>query len=168
MKKTFACTMTLIVLTTLVTVPLSAADDPAEVARAFFEKVWSGGDVELAHSIINADFQFHNPMIRIVGPTGPDLVTGRVEMIREAFPNYKIEVKDIFSQGPKVSVRWTATGTHEGPLGGNEPTGKSMSYEGMTVLEIHNGQIYEEWTIDDFRSGLRQLGIESLQIRRQQ
>ncbi|HSR68692.1 MAG TPA: ester cyclase [Acidobacteriota bacterium] len=166
--RTAGYAIVMIVLTTLMTSPLSAADDPAEVARAFFEKVWSEGDVELAHGIINADFQFHNPMIRIVGPTGPDLVTGRVEMIREAFPDYKIEVLDIFSEGPKVLVRWKAAGTHEGPLGGNEPTGKSMSYEGMTVLEIHNGQIYEEWTIDDFRSGLRQLGIESLQVRRQQ
>ncbi|HSR49512.1 MAG TPA: ester cyclase [Acidobacteriota bacterium] len=148
--------------------PAAAADDPAEVARAFFEKVWSQGDVELAHRIINQDFQFHNPMIRIVGPTGPDLVTGRVEMIRQAFSDYKVEVQDVIQEGPKVSVRWTASGTHDGPLGGNEATGKSMSYEGMTIFEVHNGQIYEEWTIDDFRSALRQLGIETLRVSRSQ
>lgn len=141
-------------------------DDHAAVVRQYFEDVWSQGKLETAHQIIAPSYQFHSPMMRIVGPTGPDLVTGQVEMRREAFPDLKLTIADLLVQGDRVAVRWKAEGTHDGPLGDTEPTGKKISYEGMSFFRVAGGQIYEEWILTSFTSVLRQLGVERLQIRR--
>ena len=92
-------------------------DDHGAVVKLYFEEVWSQGKLETAHQIIAPSYQFHSPMMRIVGPTGPDLVTGQVEMRREAFPDLKMTIADLLVQGDRVAVRWKAEGTHDGPLG---------------------------------------------------
>lgn len=136
------------------------------VVRRLFDEVWSQGKLEAAHQIVAPSYQFHSPSMRIVGPTGPDLATSMVENRREAFPDLKLVVEDLFSTGNRVAVRWVAEGTHNGPLGQAKPTGKKISYEGMSIFEVTGGKIYQEWTLDDFRSVLRQLGIDRLEMRR--
>jgi steroid delta-isomerase-like uncharacterized protein len=146
----------------------SAAEegDHADVVKKYFEEVWSQGKLETAHQIIAPSYQFHSPNMRIVGPTGPDLVTGQVEMRREAFPDLKVTIADLVIQEDRVAARWKAEGTHDGPLGNVEPTGKKISYEGMTFFRVAGGQIYEEWIMDSFTNVMRQLGVERLEIRR--
>jgi predicted ester cyclase len=146
----------------------SAAEenDHAAVVKRYFEDVWSQGKLETAHQIIAPSYQFHSPNMRIVGPTGPDLVTGQVEMRREAFPDLKLTISDLVVQEDRVAVRWKAEGTHDGPLGNVEPTGKKIGYEGMSFFRVAGGQIYEEWILTSFSNVMRQLGVERLEIRR--
>jgi predicted ester cyclase len=141
-------------------------EDHEAVVKQYFEEVWSQGKLEIAHQIIAPSYQFHSPTMRIVGPTGPDLVTGQVEMRREAFPDLELKIADLLVQGDRVAVRWKAGGTHDGPLGDAKPTGKKISYEGMSFFRVAGGRIYEEWIMTSFTSVLRQLGVERLQIRR--
>lgn len=75
--------------TVLLTFTLSAAAEPADnvsVVKRYFEEVWSKGNLEVAHKIVAPSYQMHSPGMRIVGPTGPDLVTSIVEMGGVAFP----------------------------------------------------------------------------------
>jgi predicted ester cyclase len=141
-------------------------EEHAAVVKQYFEEVWSQGKLETAHQIIAPSYQFHSPMMRIVGPTGPDLVTGQVEMRREAFSDLKLTIADLLVQDDRVAVRWKAEGTHDGPLGNVEPTGKKISYEGMSFFRVAGGQIYEEWVMTSFSSVMRELGVERLEIRR--
>ena len=67
-----------------------------------------------------------------------------------------------------MAVRWTARGTHDGPLGDAEPTGKKISYQGMSFFRVAGGQIYEEWIMTSFSSVLRQLGLSKISVRRGQ
>lgn len=77
-----------------------------------------------------------------------------------------VSIEDIFSEGNKVAVRWVAKGTHTKPFSNVEPTGKKISFEGLTIFQLAGGQIYQEWVLDDFRSVLQQLGINRMEIRR--
>ena len=120
----------------------------------------------LTYKIVHSDYQFHSPAMRIVGPTGPDLLNSMVEMRRGSFSDLSYSIEDIFSEGDKVVARWKATGTHDGKLGDAEPTGKPISYEGITIYQMAGDQIYQEWVMDSFAGVLRQLGIQRLQIRR--
>ena len=43
-----------------------------------------------------------------------------------AFSDLRITVEQQIVEGNLVSTRWSATGTHDGPLDDIEPTGKSI------------------------------------------
>jgi ketosteroid isomerase-like protein len=147
---------------------LPAADAPnVAVVKRFYDEVWSQGKLDATHKLVAPSYQFHSQGMRLIGPAGPELVNGLVETRRGAFPDLSFTVQDIFSEGDRVAVRWVARGTHQKPLGEEKPTGKKISYEGLSIFQVAGGQIYAEWTLDDFRSVLRELGIDRLEIRRQ-
>ncbi len=139
---------------------------PDQVVRQYLGEVWSAGKLEKAYQLIAPEYRFHNPVIRLEGPTGPDLATSMVEHRREAFPDLSIQAVDVFTQGDKVAVRWEAKATHSGKLGDVEPTGKKISFEGISIFRVAGGRIYEEWTVDDFARVLRELGVKRMEIHR--
>ncbi len=47
----------------------------------------------------------------------------------------------------RVSVRWSATGTHRGHGLYGPPTQRQVSLWGLTEHRISNGLILEEWTL---------------------
>ena len=83
-----------------------AADSPEDVVRKLVDEVWSKGALELTYQLVSPEYQFHNPMIRIVGPTGPELMSSLLENRREAFPDLAFEILDLFAEDQKVVVRW--------------------------------------------------------------
>ena len=143
-----------------------AADSPKDIVKKLVEEVWSKGTLEPAFQLVSPEYQFHNPMIRIMGPTGPDLMSSLIENRREAFPDLSFEILDLFGEEQKVVVRWSAKATHQGKLGNVEATGKEVSWEGTTVFHLAGGQIIAEWTIDGFAGVMRELGVTSMQVRR--
>jgi hypothetical protein len=55
-------------------------------------------------------------------------------------------------------TRWLTTGTHMGPLGPIEPTGKQAVVRGLTLLRLVDGLITEAWDSFDQLGMLFQLG----------
>jgi predicted ester cyclase len=66
----------------------------------------------------------------------------------------------VISVGDKVAHRWTFTGTHRGELMGLEPTGRSVTVEGIEMNRIADGKIAESWAISDALGLREQLGAE--------
>jgi hypothetical protein len=50
-------------------------------------------------------------------------------------------------EGFRVSIRWSATGTHRGHGIYGAPTQRQVSIWGLTEHRIVNGQILEEWML---------------------
>ncbi len=71
-------------------------------------------------------------------------------MIRSAFPDLNATMEDIISEGDKVVVRGTWTGTHKGEFMGISPTGNSVSFQVIDILRIVNGRITEHWGVSDY------------------
>ena len=153
---------------TLLFLPVSAlaADAPKDIVKKLVEEVWSKGKLELAFQLVSPEYQYHNSMVRIVGPTGPDLMSSLLENRREAFPDLSFEILDLFGEGQKVVVRWSAKATHKGALGNVEATGKEVAWEGTSIFHLAGGQVIAEWTTDGFAGVMRQLGVTSMQVRR--
>jgi predicted ester cyclase len=68
-----------------------------------------------------------------------------------AFPDTRLQVDEVYylgneSDGYRVAVRWTVQGTHTGPGIYGMPTGKRVSYFGVSQHLIKNGKFVEEWT----------------------
>lgn len=81
-----------------------------------------------------------------------------------AFPDMRITVDDMISEGDKVVTRWTMTGTHKGQarqsrLGEVKPTGRPVKIEGITIHEIQNSVIVNTWGVTGKLEALEQLGL---------
>ena len=81
-----------------------------------------------------------------------------VHRFREAFPDLHIEVEQLIGEGDLVCARWTATGTHSGPLAGVPATGTAARWSGTDLYRLSEGRIVEWWRNDDFVWLLHQLG----------
>ncbi len=76
-----------------------------------------------------------------------------------ASPDFKLELKSIFSAGDWVAQEWVMTGTQTGALGGIPATGKSFSVRGATITELRKDKIRREGDYWNQATLLQQLGV---------
>jgi predicted ester cyclase len=84
-------------------------------------------------------------------------------MLRGAFPDLRYTVEEVIVEGEVIAARWIARGTHagelRGPMGQVGPTGRTVSFAGVTMGWVANGTATgDSWAIADFLGLLRQLG----------
>lgn len=72
-------------------------------------------------------------------------------------PDFVIE--DMIAEGDKVMFRWTDSAVQTGSCLGLPPSGKRISYQGMTAFRIEHGKIVEDWYAIDHLIYMKQLGI---------
>lgn len=80
-------------------------------------------------------------------------------MYVNAFPDFVITVEDIVAEGDRVMTRWTARGTHQGPLMDVPPTGKKVEMTGITFNRVADGKIIEQRENADMLGLRQQLGV---------
>ena len=76
-------------------------------------------------------------------------------MLRAAFPDLRLPVEEMVAEGDRVSVRFTARGTHQGEFWGAPPTGSRVAWEVISIVRVAGGKIAECWSQSDV-AGLRQ------------
>ena len=127
----------------------------AVVRRAFDEVAM--GNMTTVDEIIGPEFVRHD---LAGGPEahGPDGVKLLIAGLRTAFPDLQTTIDDIFADGEKVVVRFTARGTQSGPFQGMAPTGREAAWCGVNIYRVSGGRIRETWQLADGLGLLRQLG----------
>ena len=128
------------------------SQDNKALDQQFVEQVINNGKTELIKD-------FYAP--EIVGHVLAD-----APRLRQAFPDLHYIIEDQVAENDKVVTRWTATGTHRGELfsalsAGSPsipPTGKMVSWTGVTISRFAGGKYVEQWINVDMLSVLHQLG----------
>jgi predicted ester cyclase len=88
------------------------------------------------------------PTQALPGPEGQKKVA---DDFRSAFPDLRVTVDLVLGEGDYVVGRWTATGTHLGPWGTLEPTGRRASFSAVNIYRFENRTVAEIWNNrDDF------------------
>ena len=130
------------------------------LVRRWFEDLFNGGDLPVADDLLASDVRYHGPeSLSPTDVTSPADVKEYVEVYREAFPDLRYTVDDVFGSGRTVGARWTATGTHRSDLFGIEPTGEVFVAEGINVFSITDGEIAEVWSQWDTLQMVRELEV---------
>jgi predicted ester cyclase len=73
-------------------------------------------------------------------------------------PDLHLVIEDMIAEGDKVVLRFTWSHTHTVPSLGVAPTGKRISWTGISINRLSNGKIVEEWANFDDLGRQRQLG----------
>jgi steroid delta-isomerase-like uncharacterized protein len=134
-------------------VTVSVEENKATVRRAFDDL---GSVVETHEAVYSADWVGHFPGMPPLDANGH---LQYAEAMAEAFPDLARTVDDLFAEGDKVVVRWSASGTNTGVFNGMPPTGKAATSSGITIFRLQDGRIVEEWSQSDMLGLLQQLGV---------
>jgi predicted ester cyclase len=83
-----------------------------------------------------------------------------VEWLRAQFPDLRMTIQAIASEGELVAVRIRTEGTNLGSLGGvAPPTGKRFVADQSHWYRVAGGRLCEHWATRDDLSAMLQLGM---------
>jgi predicted ester cyclase len=127
------------------------------VVRRFLEECLTGKNMGLIDELFSPEY-VNNAATPDISPD-LDGYKERVGYMIAAFPDLSIEVHDLFSDGDRVAVRLTASGTHRGIYMGVVPTGERASWTAIAIYRVVDGRIVERWENRDDLGMMRHLGL---------
>lgn len=79
--------------------------------------------------------------------------------IRQACPDFAVEIEETIGEGDRVMVLWRLRGTDTRGFQGRVPTGKQVHMTGVQVVNCNEDGISLEWEAADLLGVLLQLGF---------
>jgi steroid delta-isomerase-like uncharacterized protein len=128
-----------------------------KASRRIMEEIFGAGKYDVAGELLSKSFIGHDPALPEL-VRGPEGLKESARGYRQAFPDLKATVEEIFAQGDLVATRWTCRGTHKAELFGIAPTGKQATVTGITIDKYVDGKLAESWTNWDTLGLLQQIG----------
>ena len=136
-------------------ISLSTQDNKA-IARRFIQ-VWGKGSLDIIDELAAPNISVFSS---IVPETihGPEAFKQVLMMMRSGLPDVDISVEEEIAEGDKVVVGWMMGGTHLSELMGIPPTGKQVTWTGITIYRLAGGKIVGEKGEDSSLGLMQQLG----------
>jgi predicted ester cyclase len=130
------------------------------LARRFFEE--APQNPSICDEIFAPAFQFH----AIHHVSDDSDLTSTPQYEKEAYERHKsiwgdwqTTIEEIVAEGDRVVVRWTHYGMQQGEYYGLPPTGKQVSWSGISIFRMAENKIAEVWNIFDRLWLWQQLGV---------
>jgi steroid delta-isomerase-like uncharacterized protein len=142
--------------------PSEVTGDPGEPATNtaqvlyFVQKFWNEHNVAALDHTNSPDIIAHIPAIP-GHPLSYHVYKQVCLMYLATFPDFRVTTESIIAEGDKVAVRWTVNGTHLGELMGIPPTGKPVTFTGITIHRLADGKIVENWWAYDALGMMQQI-----------
>jgi steroid delta-isomerase-like uncharacterized protein len=93
---------------------------------------------------------------QVPGPAGAKEV---LQHLHSTFSDFSIKIEEVLQDGDKVIVRSRISGIQSGVFVGVAPTGKRIDIMATDIHEFKNGKIVRTWHMEDWMTGLHQLGV---------
>jgi steroid delta-isomerase-like uncharacterized protein len=160
--------LTAIILLSAISLQLSTSDSFAKkmkkadsvqnnktVVKNVYEQVINKGDFAKAEQWIEKNYVDHDP--DTPPPGGLEGFKKFFTMFRQAFPDLKMTVEDIFGEGDKVVARVSVTGTQKAEFMGIPSSGKKFKTSLVDILRLKNGKVIDHWGVFDMMSMMSQI-----------
>ena len=126
------------------------------LVRRYVEEVLNNRNLTLIDELFAPIFTDHDSsMPEAKGPAG---VKRLVAIVHTSFPDLHFTIEDMVAEGDKVVYRYRVRGTHQNDFMGIAATGRQISFTGIHIYRVRNGQLQEEWENWDALGVMRQLG----------
>ena len=132
----------------------------AEDIRAIVDAFCRTWDVDAPDDLIDevyaTDVVDHNPQPgQGAGIDGVKMIIG---LYHAVFPDLHVSNDDMLIDGNRGTLRWSATGTHEGDQLGVPATHRTVRLTGIDIVRIDHGQVVERWGEANGLEMMQQLG----------
>ena len=111
------------------------------LTRWWWEEVWVMGNVAAVDEFMAPNYVDHPGLPGL--PAGPEGMKQALTYYRSAVPELQATLHDIFAEGDRVALRWSARATHQGEWLGVPPTGHHLTMGGITIYRIAEGKAVE-------------------------
>lgn len=125
----------------------TAHTNVAQIAREALEQVCSGARVDCISQYYSPEFVDHVNDFELRGHGG---VRQSVQLYRRILSKMSIVVVDQVVEGERVVSRFVVNGVARG---------RTVSFNGITISQLKDGRIVEDWSVTDTLAMLRQLGL---------
>ena len=134
-----------------------AAEENKALARRFVQ-VWGKESLDTLDELAAPNFSVYYPVLREI-VHGPEAFKQVLMGLHAGLSDVEVVSEEVIAEGDQVVVRWTARGTHTGELLGIPPTGKQVTWTGITIYRLTDGKIVEERGEEDALGLMQQLGV---------
>jgi steroid delta-isomerase-like uncharacterized protein len=142
---------------------MSDNDSPAALEEAIvrYNRAWNDHDLDAIMSMHAPDMVFENHTAGEVAEG--EAAREHIGRIFESWPDIAFETRRLYVRDGLVVQEWTATATHRNTMRRGdlvaEPTGKTISWNGLDVIPFQDGLIKRKDVYSDSVSILRQVGL---------
>ena len=127
-----------------------------EIISRYFGEVVNAGRLEVVDELFSEDVVFVTPIGRFEGRDGiRQLVNG----FRAGFSDLHVDVDEILGEGDRLAVRVTTSGTNDGELLGNPPTGNQVRLPFVHLVGFADGRYHRDQVVYDRLTLMEQLGL---------
>lgn len=137
---------------------LTATASVGEAAlKLYYDEALNQGLSMTAQAMLDENFSSDAAMPGM--KKGRDGFISGIAVLRKAFPDMKVEVLEMISQGDSTVLRYRMTGTHKGKLLGLRATQKKISVTGIEIWKFKGAKAVEHHGNFDALGMLQQLKV---------
>ena len=135
--------------------PESGSDGIATLTQRYYG-FWNNGSEALFAETVSPDYADRTiPAGRAQGPAS---LAAAQRSFREAFPDGRVHVLQQIVAGDRVVSHLRVTGRFIGNRNGIRGAGQRIDYLATDIMRFADGQIVENWHVEDHEALHRQLG----------
>jgi len=133
------------------------AAHPAILAARRYAAFWNTGEPSYAEAALAQNFVDRTlPSGR---PQGLNGVLEASKNFRAAIPDLKAEIEELLVVNDRAIVRYIFTGHFTGTFKDLKGDGREISFRAVDIYRVQNGQISDNWHLEDNLSLMQQLGV---------
>jgi predicted ester cyclase len=138
--------------------PVTTQVESTAVARAWHDDVINRRNPSILNDILGPEVVHHaaGGYPKVLNAEGVAAMMGD---FLAAFPDLLITFDQFIAKDDFVVERYTASGTHQGPLGDLQATNRTATWTGINIFRIACGRIVEVWSEVDAEGRKRQLTL---------
>jgi predicted ester cyclase len=132
------------------------AAQPVILAARRYAAFWNTGEARYAEAAIAQNF-----VDRTLPPGRPQDLKGVLEAsknFRAAIPDLRAKIEELLVVKDRAAVRYLFTGHFTGMFKDLKGDGRAISFRAVDIYRVQNGQISDNWHLEDNLSLMQQLG----------
>jgi steroid delta-isomerase-like uncharacterized protein len=125
--------------------------------KRWFEQVWNQKSEAAIDEMFSRQGKSHGFPEADAVLVGPEAFKAVHRTFCGAFPDVRVDVEEIVTEGDRVAVRWRVSLTHLGDHLGFPASGKKETMAGATFVTVKGNQITEGWNYMDLQALMQKL-----------
>lgn len=130
-----------------------------QVLMRLIDEAFNNRNLDILEEVLHPDFVNHQEVFPLEAKKGPEVFRELYSAFFNIFSDVKADYTHVIAEDDYVMARDFISGTNDGKINGNPPTGKKVKFEVFHLYRLKDGKLIERWGLTDDLSLMKQLGV---------